>query len=143
MNIDSKYISKLVSVAKECFDWGEIPVSSCIISNSGKLISICGNSRQLENSVINHAEISCIVEAEKSLGDWRLNGYYLISTLEPCDMCCSVIKECRLDKVFYLVERSGDSIFDDNYISKELISGYEFEKEELRILLTSFFEDRR
>jgi tRNA(Arg) A34 adenosine deaminase TadA len=29
----------------------------------------------------------------------------MLVTLEPCDMCKTVIKEARIDKVFYIVPR--------------------------------------
>ena len=43
--------------------------------------------------------------ANQKLKNWRLNNCTLYVTIEPCEMCKNVIKESRIDKVFYLVPR--------------------------------------
>ena len=143
MNFDINLINKLVSLSQSAFDSGEIPVSAAVLDHEGNIVSISSNTRQFNFSVLNHAEISAILAAEKSIGDWRLNGYYLISTLEPCDMCSAIIKESRLDKVFYLLSRSGKYSYGDNLIVKNQIDGFDIQKEILQNLLTTFFENRR
>jgi tRNA(adenine34) deaminase len=143
MIFDINLINKLVSLSQSAFDFGEIPVSAAVLDHDGNIVSISSNTRQFDFSVLNHAEISAILAAEKSIGDWRLNGYYLISTLEPCDMCSAIIKESRLDKVFYLLSRSGKYSYGDNLIVKNQIVGFDIQKEILQNLLTTFFENRR
>ena len=144
MNIDSKYLDILKVKANEAFNNKEIPVSCLIINSStGEIISQGINDRQSTNNVLGHAEIRAIVAAEEKIKDWRLDGYYMIVTLEPCDMCNVIIKESRLDKVLYLLPKkiSDNSLIDLG--NKYLIDGFEEYKEYFYKLLTSFFDNMR
>lgn len=143
MNIDNKVLNLLYEKAKKSFENDEIPVSAAIFnSNSYELMCVLGNNRQSDHSVLGHAEINCILEAEKLIGDWRLDGFYMVVTLEPCDMCSMVIKESRLDKVYYFLPRKAASKY-DILSNKFEISGYEQYKEKLNKLLTVFFDNMR
>ena len=46
-----------------------------------------------------------MTKANKKLRSWRLNKCALYVTIEPCDMCKSVIKESRIQNVYYLLPR--------------------------------------
>ena len=142
MEIDEKVLNELYVKAKESFERKEIPVAAAIFDQNNNLISIAGNNRQGNCNVLGHAEINCILKTEKAIGDWRLDGYYMIVTLEPCDMCSMVIKESRLDKVLYFLPRKTPSKYNID-IYKQEIEGYSNLKENLNDLLTVFFENMR
>jgi tRNA(adenine34) deaminase len=144
MNIDIQYLDILKEKAKEAFDNKEIPVS-CIIVNSstGEIISQGINDRQSTNNVLGHAEIRAIIEAEKKIKDWRLDGYYMVVTLEPCDMCNMVIKESRLDKIIYLLPKKNTDSSVVDLGNKYLLEGYEEYKQYFYQLLTDFFDNMR
>ena len=42
------------------------------------------NNRHKKGYVLGHAEINAIIEAEKKLKDFRLDGYTMVTTLKPC-----------------------------------------------------------
>ena len=109
MNIDKKILDLLLKTAEKAYKKGEIPVSAVILDQEGKLVSSAFNCRQKQYNVLGHAEISCILKAEKKIRDWRLDGYYMIVTLEPCNMCSMIIKESRLDKVYYFLPKKSDN----------------------------------
>ena len=130
MNIDVKYLDILKDKAKEAFINNEIPVSCLIINSStGEIISQGINDRQSTNNVLGHAEIRAIVAAEENIKDWRLDGYFMVVTLEPCDMCNMVIKEARLDKVFYLLPKKNTDKSLIEIDNKYLLDGYDEYKE--------------
>ncbi len=83
----------------------EVPVGAVIVKN-GKVIAKSHNSRQKKSNVLGHAEVLCILKAEKKLNDWRLNGCDLYVTLEPCIMCSNIINESRIDRVFYIEKQN-------------------------------------
>ena len=142
MNINEEILEELYLKAKESFDDGEIPVSAAIFDQENKLICISGNNRQKNCNVLGHAEINCILEAEKKINDWRLDGYYMVVVLEPCEMCSAVIRECRLDKVYYLLE--GKTNNSNSLLKKKKkLENYEIYKEKFNDLLTVFFENMR
>lgn len=143
MNINIDIINKLIDLCDSAYSNGEIPVAAVILDKYFNPICFSSNSRQFSFSVLNHAEVNVIVDAESIIKDWRLDGYYLLSTLEPCDMCSAIIKESRIDKVFYLLPRNSVSNLPNDFIIKDQLSGFDLEKEKLKKLLTSFFEEMR
>ena len=80
-------------------------IDELIKDENGKIISKTHNTRNIKQQTINHAEILAIIKANKKLKSWRLNKCTLYVTVEPCDMCKSVIKESRIQNVFYLLPR--------------------------------------
>ena len=83
----------------------EIPVGAVIVKNN-KIIAKACNSRQYKYNVLGHAEINCILKAERKLKDWRLDDCELYVTLEPCEMCNMIINEARINNVFYILDKS-------------------------------------
>lgn len=78
----------------------EIPVGAIIVKN-GKVIAQAHNLKETVNDVTAHAEILAIREAEKVLGDWRLDGCELYVNLEPCTMCATAIINSRISAVYF------------------------------------------
>lgn len=142
MKLSNNVINRLIRDSKRAFKLGEIPVSAVIIDKNGNIISSGFNKRQREYNVLGHAEINCIIKAEKKIRDWRLNDYVMIVSLEPCDMCSVIIKESRLDKIYYFLERNDKNKHDFG-ICKSLIKNYDSEKKLFKDLLTSFFDNKR
>lgn len=143
MNIDRKILDLLLKNAEKAYKKGEIPVSAVILDQEGKLVSSAFNSRQKQYNVLGHAEISCILKAEKKIRDWRLDGYYMIVTLEPCNMCSMIIKESRLDKVYYFLPKKSDNDSWEINIDKEQIDKYSEYSNKFKQLLTDFFNNKR
>ena len=78
----------------------EIPIGAIIVKN-GKVIAQAHNLKETVNDVTAHAEILAIREAEKILGDWRLDGCELYVNLEPCTMCSTAIINSRISAVYF------------------------------------------
>jgi tRNA(Arg) A34 adenosine deaminase TadA len=143
MEINDDIINKLKLGAEEAFKKNEIPVSCVIIDSEGNIVSTGINDRQSRGNVLGHAEINAILEAEEKIKDWRLDGYSMIVSLEPCDMCNAIINECRLDKVYYFLPKKIKDINITNTINKEEIKGFQEDKEFFLKLLTTFFDNKR
>lgn len=84
---------------------GDVPVS-CIIVKNNKIIAKEYNKRQKKNSPLAHAEIIAIIKATKRIKTWNLNDCELYVTLEPCEMCKSIINEARIKKVYYILSKT-------------------------------------
>lgn len=84
---------------------GDVPVS-CIIVKNNKIIAKEYNKRQKKNSPLAHAEILAIIKAAKRIKTWNLNNCELYVTLEPCEMCKSIINEARIKKVYYILSKT-------------------------------------
>lgn len=103
--MEEKYIDELINLSKKALKKSEVPIAALIIDENGKIISKAYNTRNIKQQTINHAEILAITKANKKLKSWRLNKCTLYVTIEPCDMCKSVIKESRIQNVHYLLPR--------------------------------------
>lgn len=97
-------IKILIDLTKKTEKTDDFPVAA-IIYKENKIISKAYNKRNKSQKTTDHAEIIAIQKANKKLKKWRLNGYNMLVTLEPCPMCKTVIMESRLDNVYYLIER--------------------------------------
>lgn len=145
MKINNNILNILYKDAKKAFAKKEIPVSAVIIDNDGKIISHSYNTRQKKYNVLGHAEINAIIKAEKKIKDWRINGYKMVVTLHPCDLCKKVIEESRLDEVYYLLEKNEENEYDKRYIkiSDKNILNYSENILKFKNLLTIFFDNLR
>lgn len=103
--MEEKYIDELINLSKKALKKSEVPIAALIIDENGKIISKAYNTRNIKQQTINHAEILAITKANKKLKSWRLNNCTLYVTIEPCDMCKSVIKESRIQNAYYLLPR--------------------------------------
>ena len=63
-------------------------------------------------SSLDHAEILALRLAMSRMGNERLNGCSMISTLEPCPMCAQAISFARLSNLIFSAEdpKSGGVI---------------------------------
>ena len=95
---------------------GDVPVGAVIVSESGEIVARGRNQKEQLVDPTAHAEVMAIQEAAKLLGDWRLTGFTLVVTLEPCVMCAGAIQAARFSRVVFgawddLVGASG-SLYD-------------------------------
>lgn len=78
----------------------DVPVGAVIVKDGEVIASAC-NKKELSNDVTAHAEVVAIREAEKKLGNWRLDGCEMYVTLEPCPMCAWAIIQSRIKTVYF------------------------------------------
>ena len=116
-----KYINTILELASIAERNNNIPVGAIVVKD-GEIIGEGYNNRVITNDPTGHAEINAIRKATEFTNDWRLNGCDLYVTLEPCDMCIEVIKESRINNVYYLLhnkekhkyERTNVRVLDTN-----------------------------
>ncbi len=99
---DEYYMNIAIKEAEKAYRKNEIPVGAVVYSmDEDRIIAKAHNERDSKNIVTNHAEISAIIKANKTVNNWRLINTILYTTLEPCNMCLSVINESKINKVIY------------------------------------------
>jgi len=134
-----KIIETMYKEAVKAYKKGEIPVGALITKNN-KIIAKSHNNRQKKHNLLGHAEINCILEAEKRIKDWRLEECEMYVTLSPCSMCEAIIEESRLKKVHFLVKQPNYNEKNSKIVQ---ISDQNNQKEEYEKLLKNFFERLR
>lgn len=83
----------------------EIPIAAGLYRYDGEAswqeISIAANATITRKDPLAHAEILVIDEARRRLNREFLNGFALISTLEPCLFCTGALLLTRIDAIYY------------------------------------------
>ncbi|MGN0754640.1 MAG: tRNA adenosine(34) deaminase TadA [Aristaeellaceae bacterium] len=95
-----KYMHMALAEAQKAADEGEIPVGAVLVKE-GEVIASAHNTREASHDPTAHAELLCLREGARRLGDWRLRGCTLYVTLEPCPMCAGAMVMSQLTRCVY------------------------------------------
>lgn len=79
---------------------GEVPVGAVILYD-GQIIARGQNRVLRDNDPTAHAEIVALRAAAYAIGNYRLGGCTLVSTLEPCAMCAGAMIHARIDRLIF------------------------------------------
>ena len=135
--------------AQSAYDSGEVPIGA-IVLNEGRIIATGQNRVLRDLDPTGHAEIVALRAAARVLGNYRLTGCTLVSTLEPCAMCAGAMVHARIARLVYAVAdpkagAAGSVLHVLNHPalnhSLEVSSGPL--AEESAALLRAFFRERR
>jgi tRNA(adenine34) deaminase len=145
---DQKFMRLAISEALSSFP--DVPVGAILLGPTGKMVAKNSNRRIRDNDPSAHAELLVIREATGDLGDWRLDGYTLFVTLEPCAMCATAICDSRISRVVFGAwdKRLGaagskyDILRDSAHGGQTEVTAGVLEHECAR-LLSDFFEQKR
>ena len=147
-SMDEKYMREALALAHEAAAAGEVPVG-CVIVCKGEIIGRGRNRREEKQETLSHAEMEAILEANRTLGSWRLEDCELFVTLEPCPMCAGAIINARIPKVYYGArdEAMGAcggvlNLFMENFPHRPALVGG-IMAEECRSVLSEFFKKMR
>ncbi len=105
MRREDYFMTLALEQAKIAYRENEVPVGAVLVRSDAPIgespIAAGYNKTRMNADVSAHAELIALSGACKTLGDFRLNGYELYVTLEPCAMCAGAIINARLDRVVF------------------------------------------
>ena len=143
------YMRQALRQAKRALARGEVPVGAVIVLG-GQIIGRGGNRVVGASDPTAHAEIVALRRAAQKIGNYRLVGADLYVTVEPCAMCAGAIIQARVERLFYGAPdpRAGavDSLYKllgDGRLNHRVEVTAGILDEESRVLLESFFRERR
>lgn len=136
--------------AREAKNIDEVPIGACVVSEKGELIAADFNHTITNNDPTAHAEILAIREAARKIGNYRLNGTTVYTTIEPCAMCAGALVNARVKRLVYGAadERFGGVVTHFG-IGMDEVLNHRFEieggmlEEECRSLMQQFFREKR
>jgi tRNA(adenine34) deaminase len=97
---DARWMQLALEQARAAERAGEVPVGALIVRD-GEILG-CGHNRNLlDNDPTAHAEIVALREAATRVGNHRLIGCTLVSTIEPCAMCAGAMIHARLTRLVF------------------------------------------
>lgn len=150
MSVPDEEFMRLALEQARCADaLGEVPVGAVVVFDSQIIGAGFNQSIALEDPTA-HAEIVAIREAADSVGNYRLTGATLYTTIEPCLMCAGAIIHARLSRVVYGADdpkagavRSLFEILDDPRLNHQVEVSSEVLADQCRQILQEFFRRRR
>lgn len=146
---DKFYMQKAIDLALLASEKGDVPVGAIVVKDD---IVIAEGHNYKENSKdpTMHAELIALKNAAEKLGDWRLNGCTLYSTLEPCIMCAGAVIHYRIERVVFGVTEpkfggvvTKATIFDIDSLNHKVEYSYGVFEEEIGLMMKSFFKKIR
>jgi tRNA(adenine34) deaminase len=137
--------------ARAAPEHGDIPVGAVVVDiGSGELVARRHNEREVLADPTAHAEILALRDAAISRGTWRLDGYLLVVTLEPCPMCAGAAVAARISEVAFGATdpKAGalGTLYDlavDTRLNHQFAVRSGVRAEESATLLREFFAERR
>ena len=138
-------------LAEFAYGLDEVPVGAVIVKDDTcEVVSSSYNQMKSNKSSLDHAEILALRLAMSRMGNERLNGCSMISTLEPCPMCAQAISFARLSNLIFSAEDPksggvihGPKIFESSSCHNKPNVIRLNDKDKSKNLLQKFFKSKR
>ena len=128
---------------------GEVPVGA-VVTLDGAVIARGRNAVIKSSDPTAHAEIVAMREAAQAVGNYRLTGATMYSTIEPCAMCAGALIHARFGRLVYGANdpkagavKTHFGICTTNFLNHQLSVEGGILEDECRRMLQSFFRDKR
>ena len=99
--VDEKWMLQAIEMARDAAKIGEVPVGAIIIDSNGGVLAAASNLTIKNTDPTAHAEILALRIAAGHVGNYRLTGTTVYSTIEPCAMCAGALVNARVARLVY------------------------------------------
>ena len=89
-----------LELARRAAAQGEVPVGAVVVLDD-RIIGRGYNSPIAQNDPSAHAEMLALREAAQSIGNYRVEGATVYTTLEPCVMCAGALVAARVKRLVF------------------------------------------
>jgi tRNA(adenine34) deaminase len=127
----------------------EVPIGAVILFES-RIIAWGQNRVLRDHDPTAHAEIIALRAAAHAIGNYRLTGCTLVSTLEPCAMCAGAMIHARIGRLVFAADdpKAGAagsvlSVLNHPALNHQMALDRGLMAEESTALLREFFQRRR
>jgi tRNA(adenine34) deaminase len=97
---DEELMAAALDEARRGLAAGEVPVGAVVVVG-GEIVGRAHNAPVALSDPTAHAEVLALREAARTAGNYRLTGATLVTTVEPCAMCCGAALHARVARVVY------------------------------------------
>jgi tRNA(adenine34) deaminase len=140
----------LAAARRAAAEYDEVPIGAVVVGADGTLLAVAGNRTRTDCDPTAHAEIVALRAAARVVGNYRLTGATVYSTIEPCAMCAGALVQARVQRLAYGArdERAGavESVFricDASSLNHRIELTPGVLEAECRELMQEFFRARR
>ena len=148
--MDEFFLQRAIELAREAECRGEVPIGAVIVSAAGEIVSEASNETIERHDPTAHAEILAIRAAGQKIGNYRLTGSTVYSTIEPCAMCAGALVNARVARLVYGAAderfgavRSKFELCDSDRLNHRIEITAGALEAECRKLMQDFFRRRR
>ncbi len=117
---DTFFMQAAYKQAVQAYNHDEVPVGAVIVAPDGFIVSKAYNMVEETNNPFAHAEMLAIEAAASSISDWRLQGYSIYVTLEPCALCMQAIIRSRISTLVFATRSQQEGFSLDRYTTFQL-----------------------
>jgi tRNA(adenine34) deaminase len=146
---DEEYMLEALAQAAAAQAAGEVPVGAVLLIEG----EIKGRGHNLVISTADptaHAEVIAIRDAARTIGNYRLTGATIYTTIEPCAMCAGAIVHARIGRLVFGARdpRAGAvvthfEVCTTDFLNHRVIVEEGVLESECRSMIQSFFRDKR
>ncbi|MBT4520844.1 MAG: tRNA adenosine(34) deaminase TadA [Halieaceae bacterium] len=143
------WMRKALELADLAAAHGEVPVGAVVV-REGQYLGEGYNQMIATSDPTAHAEVMAIRDAAGVLGNYRLTGATLYTTLEPCTMCAGAIIHARISELVFAAREpkagvvcSTCSLFDEPWYNHRVRWEEGILARESSLRLQDFFQARR
>src|ERR1700722_758250 len=149
MTADLELMRAALDEARAAEAAGEVPIGTVILFE-GEIVAHGQNRVLRDNDPTAHAEIVALRTAAHAIGNYRLTGCTLVSTLEPCAMCAGAMIHARIDWLAFAADdpKAGAAgsvlgVLNHAALNHQMVLERGLLAEESTALLREFFQRRR
>lgn len=99
--IDKMWMRRAIEAARVAAALDEVPIGACLVSADGEPLAVASNRTITSSDPTAHAEILAIREAAEKIGNYRLTGSTVYTTIEPCVMCAGALVNARVARLVF------------------------------------------
>ncbi len=147
---DEFFLREAIAEALKAEAAGEVPVGAIVVGPDGEIVARGGNQVLRQSDPTAHAEIVALRAAGIALGNYRLLGCTLYTTLEPCSMCAGAILHARITRLVFAAPdpKAGAcgsvlTVVNHPQLNHRVEVSSGLLAEECGTMLTQFFRSRR
>jgi tRNA(adenine34) deaminase len=147
---DEDWMWRAIHMAHEAEKLGEVPIGAVLVDSEGKILAATCNRTVKDKDPTAHAEILALRTAAIRVGNYRLNGTTIYSTLEPCTMCAGALVNARVERLVYGADderfgavRTHFNICDSPLLNHRMNITSGVLMDNCRRLMQDFFKTRR
>ena len=147
--IDEEFMREAMIEAEAARLEGEVPVGAVVVIGG----EIKGRGHNVVISTSDptaHAEIVALRNAARTLGNYRLTGAVVYSTIEPCAMCAGAMVHARVERLIFGTSdpKAGAvethfGICSTDFLNHKVKVESGILEGDCRAMIQSFFRDRR
>jgi tRNA(adenine34) deaminase len=147
---DENFMRLAIEQAMKAMALNEVPVGACLIGPAGEPLAAGFNRTITDSDPTAHAEIVALRAAASKVGNYRLAGTTMFTTVEPCVMCAGALVNARVKRLVYGTsdDRFGAAetrfrLCDSEILNHRLEITSNVLADECRRLMQEFFRARR